>query len=255
MKKLLLVLLFVPLVSSGQVKKSEVSIDRESAREELKNIGEELKITVTNDYDPDRSLTIDKGNFWRLDKKATVLFEDSMFNEGFFINDVSSIDERFKISKEGGLFDEGEIAIGKTKKYSSAYVIRFVKNKKPTNALFNKIALTDIGGNLIKSKLRVISDLELRIIDLSQSGKLVARVSFYGKAIKEKLLFPIIAKELRAKIIEIESSKSNDKKEFINRDEAIKRIKEAKDFFDTGILSQEEYDELVAKYKAIIMGN
>ena len=255
MKKLLLVLLFVPLVSSGQVKKSEVSIDRESAREELKNIGEELKITVTNDYDPDRSLTIDKGNFWRLDKKATVLFEDYMFNEGFFINDVSSIDERFKISKEGGLLDEGEIAIGKTKKYNSAYVIRFVKNKKPTNALFNKIALTDIGGNLIKSKLRVISDLELRIIDLSQSGKLVARVSFYGKAIKEKLLFPIIAKELRAKIIEIESSKSNDKKEFINRDEAIKRIKEAKDLFDTGILSQEEYDELVAKYKAIIMGN
>ena len=65
---------------------TEVSIDRESAREELKNIGEELKITVTNDYDPDRSLTIDKGKFWRLDKKATVLFEDSMFNEGFFIN-------------------------------------------------------------------------------------------------------------------------------------------------------------------------
>ena len=108
---------------------------------------------------------------------------------------------------------------------------------------------------MIKSKLRVISDLELRIIDLSQSGKLVARVSFYGKAIKEKLLFPIIAKELRAKIIEIESFKSNDKKELINRDEAIKRIKEAKDLFDSGILSQEEYDELVAKYKAIIMGN
>ena len=36
---------------------------------------------------------------------------------------------------------------------------------------------------------------------------------------------------------------------------AIKRIKEAKDLFDTGILSQEEYDELVAKYKAIIMAN
>ena len=77
---------------------------------------------------------------------------------------------------------------------------------------------------MIKSKLRVISDLELRIIDLSQSGKLVARVSFYGKAIKEKLLFPIIAKELRAKNIEIESSKSNDKKEVIDRDEAINRI-------------------------------
>ena len=51
------------------------------------------------------------------------------------------------------------------------------------------------------------------------------------------------------------SSKSNDKKEFINRDETINRIKEAKDLFDTGILSQEEYDELVAKYKAIIMAN
>jgi len=44
-------------------------------------------------------------------------------------------------------------------------------------------------------------------------------------------------------------------KEVIGRDEAIKRIKEAKDLFDTGILSQEEYDKLVAKYKAIIMAN
>ena len=248
MKKLLLVLLFVPFVSFGQVKKSEISIDRETAREELKNIGEELKIIVTNDYDPDRSLTIDEEKFWRVDKKATVLFEDSMFNEGFFITDASSIDERFKISKEGGLFDEGEIAIGKTKKYTSAYVIRFAKNKK-TSGFFKQ------ESRFIKSGLRLISDLELRIIDLSQSGKIVARVSFFGKAIKEKILFPIIAKELRAKIIEIESSKSNDKKEFINRDEAIKRIKEAKDLFETGILSQEEYDKLVAKYKAIIMAN
>ena len=248
MKKLLLVLLFVPFVSFGQVKKSEISIDRETAREELKNIGEELKVIVTNDYDPDRSLTIDEEKFWRVDKKATVLFEDSMFNEGFFITDASSIDERFKISKEGGLFDEGEIAIGKTKKYTSAYVIRFAKNKK-TSGFFKQ------ESRFIKSGLRLISDLELRIIDLSQSGKIVARVSFFGKAIKEKILFPIIAKELRAKIVEIESSKSNDKKEFINRDEAIKRIKEAKDLFDVGILSQEEYDKLVAKYKAIIMAN
>ena len=177
-----------------------------------------------------------------------MLFEDSMFNEGFFITDASSIDERFKISKEGGLFDEGEIAIGKTKKYTSAYVIRFAKNKK-TSGFFKQ------ESRFIKSGLRLISDLELRIIDLSQSGKIVARVSFFGKAIKEKILFPIIAKELRAKIVEIESSKSNDKKEFINRDEAIKRIKEAKDLFETGILSQEEYDKLVAKYKAIIMAN
>tara|TARA_B100001175_G_scaffold39732_1_gene29064 strand:- start:29 stop:757 length:729 start_codon:yes stop_codon:yes gene_type:complete len=44
-------------------------------------------------------------------------------------------------------------------------------------------------------------------------------------------------------------------KEVIGRDEAIKRIKEAKDLFDTGILSQEEYDKLVAKYKVIIMAN
>ena len=48
---------------------------------------------------------------------------------------------------------------------------------------------------------------------------------------------------------------SDTEKEVIGRDEAIKRIKEAKDLFDSGILSQEEYDELVAKYKAIIMGN
>ena len=33
------------------------------------------------------------------------------------------------------------------------------------------------------------------------------------------------------------------------------KIKEAKDLFDISVLNQEEYDELVAKYKAIIMGN
>ena len=48
---------------------------------------------------------------------------------------------------------------------------------------------------------------------------------------------------------------SDTEKEVIGRDEAIKRIKEAKDLFDSDILSQEEYDELVAKYKAIIMAN
>lgn len=44
-------------------------------------------------------------------------------------------------------------------------------------------------------------------------------------------------------------------KKGIDRDEAIKRIKEAKDLFDTGILSQQEYDELVKKYKEVIMKN
>ena len=32
-------------------------------------------------------------------------------------------------------------------------------------------------------------------------------------------------------------------------------IKLLKELFDTGILNQEEYDKLVAKYKAIIMAN
>ena len=39
------------------------------------------------------------------------------------------------------------------------------------------------------------------------------------------------------------------------KDEAVKRLKEAKDLFDSGILTKEEYDKLVAKYKPIIMGN
>ena len=41
----------------------------------------------------------------------------------------------------------------------------------------------------------------------------------------------------------------------IAKDEAVKRLKEAKDLFDSGILTKEEYDKLVAKYKPIIMGN
>ena len=41
----------------------------------------------------------------------------------------------------------------------------------------------------------------------------------------------------------------------ITKDEAVKRLKEAKDLFDSGILTKEEYDKLVAKYKPIIMGN
>ena len=41
----------------------------------------------------------------------------------------------------------------------------------------------------------------------------------------------------------------------ITRDEAVKRVKDAKDLFDSGILTKQEYDKLVAKYKPVIMGN
>jgi len=44
-------------------------------------------------------------------------------------------------------------------------------------------------------------------------------------------------------------------KSIISKDEAVKRLKDAKDLFDSGILTKEEYDKLVAKYKPIIMGN
>lgn len=39
----------------------------------------------------------------------------------------------------------------------------------------------------------------------------------------------------------------------IDRENAIKRIKEIKDLFEEGILSKEEYEKLAAKYKSIIM--
>jgi hypothetical protein len=41
----------------------------------------------------------------------------------------------------------------------------------------------------------------------------------------------------------------------ISKEDAVKRIKEAKELFDSGILNAEEYEKLIVKYKAIIMGN
>ena len=41
----------------------------------------------------------------------------------------------------------------------------------------------------------------------------------------------------------------------ITRDEAVKQLKEAKEMFDMGILTKDEYDSLSKKLKPIIMGN
>ncbi len=39
------------------------------------------------------------------------------------------------------------------------------------------------------------------------------------------------------------------------RDEAVKRLKEAKEMLDMGILTKDEYDSMSKKLKPIIMGN
>lgn len=41
----------------------------------------------------------------------------------------------------------------------------------------------------------------------------------------------------------------------ITRDEAVKQLKEAKEMFDMGILTKDEYDSLSKKLKPIIIGN
>ena len=54
---------------------------------------------------------------------------------------------------------------------------------------------------------------------------------------------------------EIDLSKKVVIKKELTREEAIKRLKESKSLFDDGILTQQEYDELVKKYKEVIMKN
>ena len=54
---------------------------------------------------------------------------------------------------------------------------------------------------------------------------------------------------------EIDLSKKVVIKKELSREEAIKRLKESKSLFDDGILTQQEYDELVKKYKEVIMKN
>ncbi len=41
----------------------------------------------------------------------------------------------------------------------------------------------------------------------------------------------------------------------ITKDEALKRLKEAKEMLDMGLLTKDEYDSLSKKFKPIIMGN
>jgi len=65
---------------------------------------------------------------------------------------------------------------------------------------------------------------------------------------------PNIPKYLPIQLTE-EDILARKEKDDLAKDEAVKRLKEAKDLFDSGILTKEEYDKLVAKYKPIIMGN
>tara|TARA_B100001564_G_scaffold179656_1_gene150917 strand:+ start:235 stop:996 length:762 start_codon:yes stop_codon:yes gene_type:complete len=253
MKKLILFLLSVPIVLSGQVETSKESIDRASSRKKIKLEKEEfegsLKIIVATDYDPNRSLTIDKTKGeWIMGKKSRQLFEDAMFSEGFFVTDINSIDKRFKISKKGGLLEEGEIAIGRTNTYSSAYIMRFKKNQK-------KDLLMGFSGKLLKSKIGLISDFDLRIIDLSQSSKVVARVFYDGPSTNENIIYPILAKGLRSKIKEKGLSNPSLDSKKTSKDDAINELKKIKELLDMDLISKDEFDKKATELKKIILGN
>jgi len=131
--------------------------------------------------------------------------------------------------------------------------------------------VTYVGGNgfvsLRKLHKRCLNDIEelsvkhnlkYEFVD-SKERKAVAAVNPFPKVEEIYTLYNSdgsLALNENLGIIKEENANFDDvEKEVIGRDEAIKRIKEAKDLFDVGILSQEEYDKLVAKYKAIIMAN
>ena len=79
MKKIfLLYVFFIPLLLNGQVERSKEIIDRKSSRkknkEEKKSFEGSLKIIVSDDYDPNSSLTIDKKKGeWLMGKKSREL--------------------------------------------------------------------------------------------------------------------------------------------------------------------------------------
>ena len=202
-KYILLFAILISGVAQAQVDFSKKSFDRKALKKEVKMKKKENKhkliVFVSADYDESRSWSIEgRGTVRVFGKQARQVFEESMFNEGFKIIDLSTIDNRVKINRkqkkilelkeELGLTNTDDIAIGKTKEYQSTYVVKF-KAKDKTFKL---------GG--IARKWGEVADFDMKVIDLSQGGKIVARAQYKGKALPPEVFYPALAEELRSKI-------------------------------------------------------
>ena len=195
MKKIILIIaLIAGFSASAQVDFSKKSFDRKQLKKELKvskkNDKHKLIVSVLPEYDETKSLTVEGMGALRIfSKAARRVFEEAMFSEGFNVIDRSTIDNRFKVDKKGGVFDEGQIALGKTKQYNSSYLLRFKSRDKTFK----------VGGVWRNGEVAVF---DLDIIDMSQGGKIVARAQYRGKALPPEIFYPALASELRSKINE-----------------------------------------------------
>jgi len=96
-----------------------------------------------------------------------------------------------------------------------------------------------------------VSDSEKNTVHIKAVQGLIYAKTLYDRLASELISHkynydPNTPKYLSSQVPEMKTSAKED---------AVKRLKEAKDLFDSGILTKEEYDKLVAKYKPIIMGN
>jgi hypothetical protein len=111
-------------------------------------------------------------------------------------------------------------------------------NSENLNLFYKKVilSLNDINGNLIH---------EREAIDDRTS-------SFLTKIVLQSIKNHPHKYDKNAIVKSNPKPVSSDNKK-ISKEEATKRLKEAKDLYDSGILTKIEYDKLIAKYKPIIM--
>ena len=136
-------------------------------------------------------------------------------------------------------------------------LVSFGQEEENVNITFENTTSNPVGG-FNSARMKEWKNMRARRLQkyiYNPSKKTAEKLFRANKVIGLPLDADISQEHMKKWFPNIDLSKKVLIEKIITRDEAIKRIKEAKDLFDTGILNQEEYDKLVAKYKVIIMAN
>ena len=209
MRNLITILLTIGMLYSAQAqttisfkdKAKRTKVKTESKHQKRKK--SELIINVADNYSSDQSITIElKGQ-----KKIYQTVERVMFDNGFKVYNRKSVDTREKITKRGGLLEEGEIAIGKTEQYQSNYILTIRVKKSHSaysigGAVAARLATLGTAGNMsekIKPNSK-IKEFELLITDVSNGGQIVARAEYIGKAVDFTGFITVVFSELKNNI-------------------------------------------------------
>ena len=187
---------------SNNKERKALNKDAKKARKASKG---KLIIELNEDFDSSRSLSIESNRMSIFDRQV---LEDAFYAQGFSIIDLSTRAETYKKTRKERRTDELKDRLGITEEagveketsgieYQSTYVLRFRSSKKGGNYGETLKSNLTLGIATIKN---AVSIFDMKIIDLSQGGKVIATAYYKGKKVKKALFYSSLAFELRKQI-------------------------------------------------------